>query len=163
MARRRMLLAAGLIGVALAGCSGPQAAPEPPAAPARPAACMVDEDTLRAATGVAWTAETATATATRCVYDPDGPQGPVFAAVTIADGAAAELETVAQACVGGTRQGVANGFVCRLGANDRATGSVLAATAGGGRLVTVTVSAAPAGTTVDALSKALAEQLPALS
>jgi hypothetical protein len=165
MARRGILLIAALAGAALAGCSGaPPAPPVPPAPPAPPAACALDAEKLHAVTGVTWTAETATATATRCVYDPGGPQGPVFAAVTIAErGAAAELDTIAQACVGGTRQVVASGFVCRLGAGDRSTGSVLAATAGNGRLVTVTVSAAPAGTTADAVSRALAEQLPALS
>ncbi len=163
MARRGTLVIGALVGV-LAGCSAPPAPPVPPAAPAPPAACALDAEKLHAATGVTWTAETATATATRCVYDPDGPQGPVFAALTIAEGgAAAELDTIAQACVGGTRQVVASGFVCRLGAGDRATGSVLAATARNGRAVTVTVSAAPTGTTVEGLSKALAAQLPALS
>jgi len=164
MARRWILLIGGLIGV-LAGCGAPPPAPpEPPAVPAPPAACVLDADKLRAATGVVWTAETATATATRCVYDPDGPQGPVFAAVTIVDGsAAAGLDTVAEACVSGTRQVAGSGFVCRLGAADRDTGSVLAATNGGGQLITVTVSAAPAGTTVEAVTRALADQLPALS
>jgi hypothetical protein len=163
MARRGILVIGALVG-ALAGCSAPPAPPVPPAPPSRPAACAIDAEKLHAATGIAWAVETATATATRCVYDPDGPRGAVFAAVTIAEGgAAAELDTIAQACVGGTRQVVASGFVCRLGAGGRATGSVLAATAGSGRLVTVTVSAAPAGTTVEGLSKALAEQLPALA
>jgi hypothetical protein len=163
MARPGILLIAALAG-ALAACSAPPAPPLPPAPPAPPAACALDRDKLQAATGIAWTVETATATATRCIYDPDGPQGPVFAAVTIAEGGAViELDTVAQACVGGSRQVVASGFVCRLGAGDRGTGSVLAATGGSGRLVTVTVSAAPAGTTVEALSKALADQLPALA
>jgi hypothetical protein len=164
MTRRWLLVIGALAGAALAGCSAPPAPPVPPAPPAPPAACALDAAKLHAATGVVWTAETATATATRCVYDPDGPRGPEFAAVTIAEGgAAAELDTIAQACVAGTRQVVASGFVCRLGVGDRSTGSVLAATAGSGRLVTVTVSAAPTGTTVEALSKALAEQLPALA
>jgi hypothetical protein len=165
MARPRTLTGGILLLGALAACSAsPPAPPEAPVAPAPPASCVLDVAKLGAATGVAWTAETASATATRCVYDPDGPQGPVFAAVTLAEGGGpAELDTIAKACAGGTRQVVASGFVCRLGTGTRPTGSVLAATAGAGRLVTVTVSAAPSGTTVDAVARALADQLPALS
>lgn len=152
--------ALALVTALMTGCSAPpSAAPDAPAAssapPPPPASCLLDVDRLTAATGITWTAEAETGTATRCVYDPVGAPEEAFAAVTLDDGP--NLDTVAQACVPGTRQAAGNGFVCRLGA-----GSLMAATTRDGELVTVTVAKAPPGTTTEALTEALAEQLPDL-
>ncbi len=156
---------------ALSGCSAPDAAPVSPpvqaAPPAPPAACLLDPARLAADTGLTWTPDQTTASDTRCVYDP-GPAGgqsapgpadflAVEVAPAVADDAQTELDDVAGACAEGSRAPVqddGNGFVCRFRG-----GSVFAAAVRAGQLVTVSVSAVPAGTTTARLVLALQQQL----
>ena len=164
MARRTLLLPVLGAALVLAACSAPAAPPAAPAPPEPlpPASCLLDVAKLATATGIGWTAETGAATATRCVYDPDGPRGPAFVAVTLTDRSstdtAAELDTIAQACDPGSRKEAAPGFVCRLGSR-----SVLAAVVDEQHVITVSASEVPAGTQVDALQRAIADQLTTLA
>jgi hypothetical protein len=162
---RLAILGTGLSAVlAVGGCTAandtpapaPQAPPPPP-----PAACLLDGATLAATTGLTWTPDQTTATDTRCVYDPAAAAG--FLAVELApatDDAATQLDTIAQLCVAGSRADVEaadGGFVCRFdGAN------VYAAMVRGDRLVTISSSAVPVGTTGAKLAVAFAEQLRAI-
>ncbi len=169
------------------GAPRPAAAPEPPppaAPPPPPAACLLDPGRLAAVTGLAWAPDQSTASDTRCVYDAGGPvpAGPtpsasasaapsagatgspefltVEVAPSAADGTRTELATVSAACAAGSRAPVradGSGFVCRFRG-----GSVLAATVQADRLVTVSASAVPAGTTAERLVLALQQQLGAL-
>ena len=125
-----------------------------------------------------WTPDRTTASDTRCVYDPArdpaaATGGADFVAVDVApsgtddpagpsgtDDPAGELDTLAQVCDDGSRAaagpgdaGVA-GFVCRF-----RSGSVFAAAARGGQVVTVAASAVPSGTTAAQLVVAFTEQL----
>ncbi|GAA1323119.1 hypothetical protein [Pseudonocardia xinjiangensis] len=164
---------------------GSAAPPSPPPDP--PAACMLDTAALATATGLTWTPDATTASDTRCVYDPaagaptsgvptsgtptagttaagDDADGPAFVAVDVAPTGAtaanAALDTAAAACRPTSRSEVptaGGGFVCRFEG-----GSVFAAAVRGGRLVTVSASAVPAGTTTAQLVTALREQLGAL-
>lgn len=142
----------------LTACTGAPAAPDtapdiaPPAPPAPPAACLLDTDALRVATGVAWTADATTATDTRCVYDPD--TGTEFAVVDLAPAPATPLAEVAAVCTDGTRAPAGDGFACRL-----AGGGVFAATVRDGELTTLAAASVPAATTADRLAAALADQL----
>ncbi|MCY7343820.1 MAG: hypothetical protein LH603_18810 [Pseudonocardia sp.] len=179
--------AAGLLALAgallLGGCTPapPSPAPEPSPAtstsqvpsgqaePPPPAACLLDAAALAAATGMTWTPDRTTASDTRCVYDPArdpaaATGGADFVAVDVApsgtDDPAGELDTLAQVCDDGSRAaagpgdaGVA-GFVCRF-----RSGSVFAAAARGGQVVTVAASAVPSGTTAAQLVVAFTEQL----
>jgi hypothetical protein len=162
----------------LTGCSTPDAAPVPPpvqaAPPAPPAACLLDPARLATDTGLTWTPDQATASDTRCVYDPGGPVTPasspspstapdpadflaVEVAPAVADDAQTELDGVAGACADGSRAPVrddGHGFVCRFRG-----GSVFAAAVRAGQLVTVSVSAVPDGTTTARLVLALQQQL----
>jgi hypothetical protein len=165
--------AATLLGavIVLAGCStepgaDPAPSPQPAAAPppAPPAACLLDPGALTTVTGLAWTPDQSTASDTRCVYDvgPPAPAGePAFLAVEVSpattDDPQAELDTVAAACADGSRaplSAAGTGFVCRFRG-----GSVFAATARSGQLVTVSASAVPDGTTAARLVLALQQQL----
>ncbi len=169
------IAAAVLVGtVAVSACSATAPSPpEPPVAappPAPPAACLLDLGGLATSTGVAWRPDQATASDTRCVYDPDAPApstGPAsedflaveIAPVTAAD-AAAELDTVGAVCADGSRAPIAagrTGFVCRFRG-----GSVFGALVRTGQLVTVSTSAVPDGTTAARLVVALQQQLDAL-
>lgn len=145
--------------VLLTACTGggtpaPSAAPAPPGPPEPPAACLLDTAALRATTGTAWTADAATATDTRCVYDPDGGTGAEFVVVDVAQGPATPLDDVAAVCADGTRTAAGAGFGCRL-----AGGGVFAATVRDGALVTLAAAGVPATTTADRLATALADQL----
>jgi hypothetical protein len=148
-----------LTGVLVGACGGevepPPAVPTPPPPPA---ACLLDADTLAAATGLTWTADAATAGDVRCVYDVRQGDPLAFLAVELAPPVLpAGLEEVAAACTDGSRTTVAAGrgaFVCTLPA-----GSMLGAVAAEAHLVTVAASQIPAGTTADKLAPALASQL----
>lgn len=149
--------------VLLTACTGepapaPAAAPEP--APP-PAACLLDPDALRAATGLVWAPDDTTASDTRCLYDPATGTGAEFVAVDVAPpgvtGPPTPLDDIAAVCADGTRVPAGDGFGCRLPA-----GGVFAATVRDGELVTLAAAAVPAGTTADALATALAEQLTVL-
>lgn len=159
--------------VALAGCTGSgSSAPDrarqaPPPAP--PAACLLDTAALATTTGVSWAPDQSTATDTRCVYDAVGTPPatgttPAFLAVQLALAPSGdpdvELDTAAQVCEQGSRAPLTadgSGFVCRI-----AGGSVYAAVARGGQIVTVSASAVPAGTTAARLVVALSGQLTTL-
>jgi hypothetical protein len=175
------LCAVAAAAAVLSGCSAPDAAPVSPpvqaAPPAPPAACLLDPARLAADTGLTWTPDQTTASDTRCVYDPGGPVTPapsasptaapdpadflaVEVAPAVADDAQTELDDVAGACAEGSRAPVqddGNGFVCRFRG-----GSVFAAAVRAGQLVTVSVSAVPAGTTTARLVLALQQQLDGL-
>jgi hypothetical protein len=175
------LCAVAAAAAVLTGCSAPDAAPVPPpvqaAPPPPPAACLLDPARLAADTGLTWTPDQATASDTRCVYDPGGPVRPApsqspttapdpadFLAVEItpavADDAQTELDDVAGACADGSRAPVqddGHGFVCRFRG-----GSVFAAAVRAGQLVTMSVSAVPDGTTTARLVLALQQQLDGL-
>jgi hypothetical protein len=165
----------------LTGCTAPVAAPAPPpvqaAPPAPPAACLLDPARLAADTGLTWIPNQTTASDTRCVYDPGDPAttassaSPTAApdpadflavevAPAVADDAQTELDGVAGACADGSRAPVQDdgkGFVCRFRG-----GSLFAAAVRAGQLVTVSVSAVPAGTTTARLVLALQQQLDGL-
>jgi hypothetical protein len=169
------MVAAVLVGagVVTACSAAAPSTPEPPVAappPAPPAAYLLDLGGLATSTGVAWRPEQATASDTRCVYDPDasaagsGPASEDFLAVEIAPvtaaDAAAELDTVAAVCADGSRAPISaggTGFVCRFRG-----GSVFGALVRTGQLVTVSASAVPDGTTAARLVLALQQQLDAL-
>jgi hypothetical protein len=156
--------------IVLAGCSaepggdpgpGPQATAAPPAPPA---ACVLDPGALTTVTGLLWTPDQSTASDTRCVYDLGSPASagePAFLAVEIGpattDDPRAELDAVAAACADGSRAPFpagGTGFVCRFRG-----GSVFAAAARSGQLVTVSASTVPEGTTAARLVLALQQQL----
>lgn len=152
---------------ALAGCTGAvpadprpagtapaDTAPADAAPPAPPAACLLDTGALRAATGLAWTADETAAGATRCVYDPEGGSGTQFVGVDVTPGPATPLDEVAAVCAPDTRTPAGAGFVCRLPG-----GGVFAATLRDGDLVTVAVASVPAATSADRLAAALGDQL----
>lgn len=144
-------LACALLVTACTAPVTPAAAPAPEP-PAPPAACLLDTDALRVATGIAWTADATTATDLRCVYDPDGATVTEFVVVDVA--AATPLDDVAGVCAEGTRTPAGDGFGCRL-----TGGGVFAATVRDGELVTLAAAAVPATVTADRLATALAEQL----
>jgi hypothetical protein len=158
----------GLAGAALlAGCTaGPDPVVPPPPPP--PAACLLDTAALAAITGLSWTPDAATASDTRCVYDPTTlsvpGDRPAFVTVDVvpAQGPdpAAELDTVAGVCDDGSRVPVVagDGFVCRFQG-----GNVFAATVRRGDLVTIAASAVPPGTTAARLVIAFDQQLTALA
>jgi hypothetical protein len=178
------VLAAALL---LVGCTATVDAPPDPGRPAAPsapadppppppAACLLDLDALGAATGLAWTADAATASDTRCVYDHDRPAdagtpdtgGPDagaldFVAVDVVPLGAttpdAELAALAGVCEGAPTDVAAGAgaFVCRFQG-----GSVFSALVDGGTVVTVSASGVPAGTTADLLAEAFAAQLVAI-
>jgi hypothetical protein len=162
-------VAALVVAVAVAGCSAPadrQAPPPPPPPPLPPAACLLDTAALAAATGVGWAPDASTASDTRCVYDPAAsprpPEGPVFLAVEVtpAGEPAVALDTVAEVCEDDSRVAAVGdqaGFVCRIQG-----GSVFAATARDGQVVTLAASAVPSGTTAARLVMAFDQQLGAL-
>ncbi len=154
-----------VLGGLLGGCSGAGPVPPDPAPqarpPAPPAACLLDGPALAATTGIGWTPDQSTATDTRCVYDPAGSSGPAgFLTVeitTATDDAASQLDTIAAVCDRGSRTDVKagdGGFVCRF---DGPT--TYAAVVRGTRVVTISTSAVPPGTTAARLSAAIAEQL----
>jgi hypothetical protein len=151
------LLGALTAAVLLSGCTGvapvPDPAPPTTEPPAPPAACLLDTEALRVATGLAWAADTTTATDTRCVYDPDGGTGTEFVVVDVAQ-PGVPLDQVAELCTAGTRIPAGEGLVCGL-----AGGGVFAATVRGGELVTLAAASVPAATTADRLTAALGEQL----
>jgi hypothetical protein len=129
---------------------------------------MLDMPTFAATTGLAWHPDASTASDTRCVYDPATlsipADGPAFVTVDVAamqgTDPAAELATVAELCAAGSRAEVAagdGGFVCRFQG-----GSVFAATARRGQVVTLATSAVPPGTTAAQLVVAFDQQLTAL-
>ncbi len=160
-------MGAVVLATALGGCTGatPSAPvpPPPPPAPPPPAACLLDTGALQAATGLSWTPDVSTASDTRCVYDPSGSQraaeGPVFLSVDVTDGPPTALDTVAELCDDGSRAPVGTGgFVCRYQG-----GNVFAAAVRDGRLVTLSASAVPAGTTAAQLVVAFDQQVAALS
>jgi hypothetical protein len=171
---RRLRCAATAASAALvalsAACSsesGPAPTPIPPPPP--PAACLLDTGALTTATGISWTPNAATASDTRCVYDPvrspaPAADGPAFVAVDVAAAPGADpagtLDTVGALCTTGSRAPVAEGqgFVCRFQGD-----SVFAATVRGDRLVTVAASAIPPGTTAAQLVLAFDQQLSALA
>lgn len=157
MPARAVPAGAALLGVLLAGCTGappPAAAPAPaPPPPAPPAACLLDVEALRAATGPAWAADEAVASDTRCVYDPAGGTDGEFVVVDV--GPAVPLDDVAALCADGTRTPAGTGFTCRLPG-----GGVFAATVHDGDLVTAAAAEVPAATTSDRLAAALGAQLP---
>jgi hypothetical protein len=158
-------LAAAL--VVLGGCAAdpplPQAAPPDP-----PAACVLNTAALDSATKVTWTPDQSTASDTRCVYDAgpnaSGPAGPAFLTVSLfartqAD-AAAERESLAQLCTGGSRVDVNKadgGFVCR-GGGDLIYGALVR----GDQVVQVTSSAIPPTMAADTLATAISDQLSTL-
>lgn len=148
----------------LGGCSVADApAPaEPPPPPPPPAACLLDAAALATATGLSWTPDLSTASDARCVYDPSGPrpaEGPAFLAVDVTPDPPAALDTVAALCEDGSRVPAGtDGFVCRYQG-----GNVFAAIAHEGRLVTLSASAVPAGTTAARLVVAFDQQVAALS
>lgn len=169
---RPVAAGAALLAVAVAaGCApAEQPAPPAPAPPPPPAACLLDTAAFAAATGLTWTPDASTASDTRCVYDPAGsprpPEGPAFVAVDVATDPdpVAALDTVAALCEDGSRAPVGGpdeagtGFVCRFQG-----GSVFAAAAHDGRLVTLAASAVPPGTTAARLVVAFDQQVAALS
>ncbi len=140
-------------------CSGPAApAPGPITTrttepPAPPAACLLDVSALGIDTGLRWVIDDATASDSRCVYDPVGAADDVFLVVDVTEGGA-DIDTVAQVCTDGSVEPADTGFGCRL-----ATGGVFAARADGNRLVTVAAAQLPAGTTPEQLDSALTGQL----
>ncbi len=160
------LITLGLLG----GCSaaaGPITPDPAPRAqpPAPPAACVLDTAALTAATGLTWTPDQSTATDTRCVYDPSGSSGPAgFLTVEVStstDDAASQLDTIAALCDRGSRADVKagdGGFVCRFDGTN-----TYAAVVGGSRVVTVSTSAVPPGTTAAQLTAMIARQLPAVA
>jgi hypothetical protein len=167
--RRAVTLLGAMI--VMAGCSAepggdPAPSPEPSAAPppAPPAACLLDPGALTTVTGLTWIPDQSTASDTRCVYDLRSPASTgesAFLTVEIGPAATddpqAELDTVAAACADGSRASLsaaATGFVCRFRG-----GSVFAAAARSGQLVTVSASAVPEGTTAARLVLALQQQL----
>ena len=146
------------------GVSPPAGPPAPPPPPP-PAACVLDTVALAAGTGVPWSVDAVTASDTRCVYDPASASTPDprsgvrtdFVAVHLAAvDPATTLDELAAACAAGSREPVApDGFVCRFRDGD----GVLAARTRAGRLVTVTASAVPTGTTAERLAAAIGDQL----
>jgi hypothetical protein len=156
----------------LTACTGtPAPAPAaPPEPPPPPAACLLDTDALRVATGLTWAPDDTTASDTRCVYDPGTGTGTEFVVVDVDPPAVTEpptpldeptplddptpVDDIAAVCAGDTRVPAGSGFVCRLPA-----GGVFAATVRDGALVTLAAAAVPAATTADALGTAFAEQL----
>lgn len=141
----------------LVGCAGAPAPAAPPSEPPPPpAACLLDTGALRVATGVAWTADSTTATDIRCVYDPAGGTGADFVVVDVAPPGipVPPLDELAAVCEDGTRVPAGDGFGCRL-----AGGGVFAATVRDGALVTLAAATVPAATTADRLAAALAGQL----
>jgi hypothetical protein len=172
---RRPAIAAALltVGALLAGCTadsgtGPAETPPPQAAPPPPpAACLLDTAALAADTGLTWTPDQATATDTRCVYDPQGDaagtaDGPAFVTVEVAAAGepGAQLDTLAELCEQGSRAPVEaadGGFVCRFQG-----GNVFAALVSRGKVVTVAASAVPTGATAATLVVAFAKQLGSL-
>jgi hypothetical protein len=152
-----------VLAAALGGCSVATPAPPAPPPPPPPAACLLDTGALHAATGLSWTPDVSTASDTRCVYDPSGGQrateGPVFLSVDVTDGPSTALDTVAELCDDGSRAPVGTGgFVCRYQG-----GNVFAAAVRDGRLVTLSASAVPTGTTAAQLVVAFDQQVAALS
>ena len=156
----------------------------PPRRPLRRRPACSTRGSSAAVTGLAWAPDPDTASDTRCVYDAGGPvpAGPtpsasasaapsagatgspefltVEVAPSAADGTRTELAAVSSACAAGSRAPVradGSGFVCRFRG-----GSVLGATVQANRLVTVSASAVPAGTTAERLVLALQQQLDAL-
>jgi len=161
---RRIVGALALM-AALGGCSGPAPAPAPPPPPPPPppAACLLDTAALATATGLTWTPDSSTASDTRCVYDPSAGRrpadGPAFLSVDVTQDPPTALDTVAELCEDGSRAPVSTaGFVCRYQG-----GSVFAALIRDGRLVTLSASAVPAGTTAAQLVVAFDQQVATLS
>lgn len=169
--RRPLLLGVGLL---LGACTGAGPADPEPAPPPPPAACLLDLARFAATTGLTWTPDASTAGDTRCVYDPSAPTptgaattstaatatatSSGFVTVEITD-AADELDAAAALCEPGTSTPVgAGGFTCRF-TGGGPTPAVFAAVVRDGRLVTVTASGVPDGTTADRLTSAFAEQL----
>jgi hypothetical protein len=160
----RRFVGAVVLTAALGGCSGAApvpVAPRPPPPP--PAACLLDTAALAVATGLTWTPDASTASDSRCVYDLPGAQrpaeGPAFLSVEVTQDPATALDTVAELCDDGSRAPVgAAGFVCRYQG-----GNVFAALVRDGRLVTISASAVPAGTTAAQLVVAFDQQVVALS
>lgn len=135
--------ALGASGLLLVACAAPAApVPEPtptPEAPAPPAACLIDPAALAMATGVGWTSDSATASDTRCVYDPAGSDPSQFVVVEVEPDV--ELDVVMQVCADDDEPLLlADGFVCRIGA-----GGVFAAGRTDGRVVTIAAAVAPVG------------------
>lgn len=171
---------AGVLGAGLALVSCTSAAPtpevpDPAPPPPPPAACLLDLPRFATATGLTWTPDPSTAGDTRCVYDPGGPvptgsatptgsgMPPEFVTVEINDAeltdASDELDAAAALCEPGTSTPVGEGgFVCRF-TGGGPTPAVFAAVAREGKLVTVTASGVPDGTTADRLAAAFTEQL----
>lgn len=162
----RRLVGAVVLTAALGGCSAaelPAPAAPPPPPPPPPAACLLDTAALGAATGLSWTPDASTASDTRCVYDPPDArrpaEGPAFVTVEVTHDPPTALDTVAELCEDGSRAPVGTaGFVCRYQG-----GNVFAAVAHEGRLVTLSASAVPAGTTAAQLVVAFDQQVAALS
>jgi hypothetical protein len=165
--RTAVAVAAAALITVVAGCSVDpdpvDASPPPPP----PAACLLDMAALAVTTGLTWTPDPATASDTRCVYDPSAgaamEEGPAFVAVDIAPAqgadASTELDTVAALCEDGSRAPVdEGGFVCRFQGE-----SVFAAAVRRGQVVTVTASAVPTGTTAARLVVAFDQQLATLA
>jgi hypothetical protein len=152
---------------ALGACSTADSpAPSVPPPPPPPAACLLDTGALTATTGLSWTPDASTASDTRCVYDPSGTprpaEGPAFLSVDVTQDVAQEpstaLDAVAALCEGGSRAPAGTtGFVCRYQG-----GNVFAAVVHDGRLVTLSASAVPAGTTAAQLVVAFDQQVAAL-
>jgi hypothetical protein len=161
----RQFVGAVVLTAALGGCSVAEspapAAPPPPPSP--PAACLLDTDALAATTGLTWTPDASTASDTRCVYDPSGTprpaEGPAFVSVDVTQDPPTALDGLAAICEDGSRAPAGNtGFVCRYQG-----GNVFAAVAHEGRLVTLSASAVPAGTTAAQLVMAFDQQVAVLS
>jgi hypothetical protein len=162
--RVRRLVGAVVLAATLGGCSAaePPAPAPPPPPPPPPAACLLDTPTLANATGLSWTPDASTASDTRCVYDPSGAprpaEGPAFVSVDVTEPPTA-LDTVAELCEDGSRAPVGSaGFVCRYQG-----GNVFAALVRNGRLVTLSASAVPTGTTAAQLVVAFDQQVAKLS
>jgi hypothetical protein len=159
----RRFVGAVVLTAALGGCSAAAPAPVPPPPPAPPpAACLLDAAALAAATGLTWTPDASTASDTRCVYDPSGTprpaEGPAFLSVDVTENPQPPLDTVAELCDDGSRAPVGTaGFVCRYQG-----GNVFAAVVHDGRLVTLSASAVPTGTTAAQLVVAFDQQVAAL-
>jgi hypothetical protein len=161
----RQLVGAVVLAAALGGCSvaEPPAPAAPPPPPPPPAACLLGTAALAAATGLSWTPDASTASDTRCVYDPAGAQrpaeGPAFLSVDVTEEPPTALDTVAELCEGGSKAPVGSaGFVCRYQG-----GNVFAALVHDGRLVTLSASAVPTGTTAAQLVVAFDQQVAALN
>jgi len=124
---------------------------------------VLDTDALAAATGLAWTPDASTASDTRCVYDPSGAprpaEGPAFLSVDVTPDPQATIDAVAALCDRGSRAPAGTGgFVCRYQG-----GNVFAAVTHDGRLLTLSASAVPAGTTAAQLVVAFDQQVATLS